>query len=562
MSDGSGPSIPPSESGAQDELVDKEVVIQGIKNKKRTDLNGKRARVDDADDEESHAQHAPMDEEDDDGTEEGDATDNDEPQDASGGGDPVPPPAAAATELEMAADERGASAAAELGEEASAEASDGYEAQLQRLLQERPPQMDKADVDWVFEKTPAECVDALENINEQIKVEEDPVDLARYRYFARVCEFRASRRESVVVGTEVQSETEDEEAVPQHTMRLTELADELIALILGHCDATSLARCCCTAKYLREAEQLHRSRIWEQLVLARWPASAAQGSLPEKLALGWRAQYRMLEDQEMRRKRKPSYGNTCGTSSQTDPPCPATLTLHEINQQFEFFLESNNGSHSSAARMEAIRVDEIGEPTDYDAPFAADIMEIMWAHGNDLMDDVMEMEDTSVETSSGIVAFVSHQDPLTVDGPIELLVRRRNDGALANFLELSGHPANGPEGSGDEDWANRYKDRVTFLGMYVTLDGAVKNEPPNLNEGFVGSLSEACIVIPWHEEDWPDEADIPEPRAIEEWNQFMLIMGYTICACEIEEEMKGPTFTLKDLSRILTSKLQWDVYEE
>ena len=283
-----GPSVSPSESGAQDELVGKEVVIQGIK-KKRTDLNGKRARVeelgtgehlgrylvriieegggskskklllrpenlarvdfDEAEDgnvtdeyggsgedeeaageaeqpgadepvaeeshaqnaaaqpradkptadEETHAQHAPMDEEDDDGTEEGDATDNDEPQDASGGGDPVPPPAAAATELEMAADERGASAAAELGEEASAEASDGYEAQLQRLLQERPPLMDKADVDWVFEKTPAECVDALENINEQIKVEEDPVDLARYRYFARVCEFRASRRESVVV---------------------------------------------------------------------------------------------------------------------------------------------------------------------------------------------------------------------------------------------------------------------------------------------------------------------------------------------------------------------------
>ena len=45
MSDGSDPSIPYSESGAQDELVGKEVVIQGIKNKKRTDLNGKRALV-------------------------------------------------------------------------------------------------------------------------------------------------------------------------------------------------------------------------------------------------------------------------------------------------------------------------------------------------------------------------------------------------------------------------------------------------------------------------------------------------------------------------------------
>lgn len=350
------------------------------------------------------------------------------------------------------------------------------------------------------------------------------------------------------------TETEDEEAVPRHAMRLTELADELSAVILGHCDATSLARCCCTAKYLRQVEQLHRSRIWEQLVLARWPESAAQGSLAEKLALGWRARYRMLEDQEMRGERKSSYGTSWGTSSQTDTPCPASLTLHEINQQFEFFLESNNGSHSSAARMEAIRMEEVGEPADYDDPFSADVMGMAVA------------EDSSVERSSDIVAFVSNQDPLIrFDGCKELLVRRRNDGALATFLEISWHPANGFEktGSGDEDWANRYHDRVTFLGMEVTLDGAVKNEPPNLNEGYAGSLSEACIAIPWPEEDWPDEADIPEPRAIEEWNpEFMLTMGYKIVACEIEEAMKGPTFTLKDLSRILTSKLQWDVYEE
>lgn len=198
--------------------------------------------------EESHAQKAAMDE-DDDGTEAGDETENDEPQDRSEGGAPVPPPPdAAAHEPGMEAEEGGASAATEAGEE-----SDGYEArpasdppstirhraaahstpraahpppltwavcttdisacddaqaQLRRLLEERPPDVDQDDIDWVLQKTPAECIGALEGVNEQIEVEEakeddkkDLGELTRLKYFARVCELRAtaSRRESVIV---------------------------------------------------------------------------------------------------------------------------------------------------------------------------------------------------------------------------------------------------------------------------------------------------------------------------------------------------------------------------
>lgn len=79
---------------------------------------------------------------------------------------------------------------------------------MQQLLQEKPPDMPQGDIDFMLrDKTPAHCRDALVNLNEQITKENalleegegDPSDLARYQFFAKVCELRGSQRESVVV---------------------------------------------------------------------------------------------------------------------------------------------------------------------------------------------------------------------------------------------------------------------------------------------------------------------------------------------------------------------------
>ena len=214
--------------------------------------------------------------------------------------------------------------------------------------------------------------------------------------------------------------------------------------------------------------------------------------------------------------------------SMQDRPAPSTLSLREMVQQFEFFVECNSdapgsrGTQASTVRMQSVRM--------------------------------IYPADRRDEDPNDQAAFSCCPDflPFQILGrQFDLLVRRRADGALASLAKFS-------HATPRYDDEPEREGRVSYL--QVNLSRVAEKDHPYHRET---DLDEGCVVMEWPEEDWPDEDDIPELWSQSQWGLFTLTLRYSIFEGEENcEKVGNMKFTLNDLSRILTNRMRWAVFEE
>lgn len=166
---------------------------------------------------------------------------------------------------------------------------------------------------------------------------------------------------------------------------LSRLPPELLAIVIDKLDSLELCRACSVATALRHAEQGRAETLWRVLTLKRWPWAFNPVSIVSGVS-SWKARYKVLHQRLTNRK------------AEIEPP-----DIDRLNVLYEFLLECSSDDMTRASTVP------------------------------------MGMQPYNANDAAVRRVYFGTADstPLHIVGNcVELLVRRRADGAIASFVKM------------------------------------------------------------------------------------------------------------------------------
>ena len=177
----------------------------------------------------------------------------------------------------------------------------------------------------------------------------------------------------------------ERQGAPSLANMLAQLPPELLAIVMDKLDALELCRLCATATALRDAEQNRAETRWHGLTLKQWPWASNPTSIVSGLS-SWKARYKVMHRRLHSRL------------ARSEP-----ASIDQLNARYEFLLECSSKDMSSVNTVPVAVL-----------PYEAGAADPRMYFG-----------------------CLQGAPPLRVVGNyIEILVRRRADGAFASFIKM------------------------------------------------------------------------------------------------------------------------------
>ena len=298
-------------------------------------------------------------------------------------------------------------------------------------------------------------------------------------------------------------------------MPLLEFPDEILSQVLATLDAASLLRASTSCKKLQALEVQARDELWRRLTLDAWPVAASYGPFAQ---MTWRGRYKYF---------------VVRTAERAPPRLEEgeVLTVEQLNQRFEFFIEIGRFPHHSVH----------GDPPE---------------HPNVSLHLKMDSDGYSLiprddDTPAKLML------ELDKDVSMDVMVRRISDGAVAVLFH----------GSIDEDSWDLERD-PDELGL-VSFGGGSQWDPCFDEEGDLDGLERmnesgdhrgeyapgmSCTLAIEPVEDEDGEEDLSQPGTFV-WAGLEISTSFR---GERQFDLERPT-----MSRLLTSKdlMVWEQYD-